>query len=259
MALCVATSADGIRIAFEVAGSGSPLILLHGLPGSAAGWREMGYVAQLALEFRVISIEGRGHGRSDKPRDAAAYGFERIAADVVAVADACGVDQFRCIGSSWGANTALRLAASNDRVTQVVAIGGVFGKAMSEERAAAVSAWWNAVIDAQRDGRLEATGLSAAEREEIKRVDPDAVVAAALGLLAWPNVEPEQLSVPTLLIVGGEDEPVLSSLDLHRDGMKKVGIAAHVLAGLDHRQTVERCDLTLPLIQSFLRNQPRAR
>ncbi len=162
---------------------------------------------------------------------------------------------FRCVGSSWGANAALRLAASDKRVTQVISIGGAFGKPMLEERAATVRAWWQAFIDAKRDGRLEKIGLSAIEQEELSLIDPDAVLAAALGLQSWPTVEPEQLSIPTLLIVGGEDKRVVNSLELHRAGMTKADIVAHILDGLDHRQTFERSDVTLPLIRSFLNHQ----
>lgn len=252
MTTCVTTSADGTRIAFEIAGSGSPLILLHGLPGSAARWCEAGYVDQLAQDFQVISIDSRGHGASDKPREPDAYHFNCIAEDILAVADACGVAMFRCLGSSWGANAALRLAAGNKRVTHVVAIGGVFGTTMSEERAERARKWWRSVIDANRDGRLDQIGLSSVERDELKAVDADAVLAAALGLQLWPAVEPNQLSIPTLLIVGGEDERVVDSLELRRAELTKAGIAVHILEGLDHRQTFERSDITLPLIQSFL-------
>ncbi len=124
---------------------------------------------------------------------------------------------------------------------------------MLEERAATVKAWWQAFIDAKRDGRLEEIGLSAIEREELSLIDPYAVQAAALGLQSWPSVEPEQLSIPTLLIVGGEDKRVLDSLEPYRTGMTKAGIVAHILDGLNHRQTFERSDVTLPFILSFLK------
>lgn len=253
-----ATSTDGTRIAFQVAGSGSPLILLHGLPGSAARWDEAGYVAKLARDFRVISIDSRGHGASGKPREPVAYHFDCIAADILAVADACDVVRFQCIGSSWGANAALRLAAINKRVTHVVSLGGIFGKPMSEERAVSVKVWWQTFIDAKRDERLDEIGLSATEREELRLIDPHAVLAATRGLQSWPAVEPEQLSIPTLLIVGGEDKRVLESLELHRASMMKAGIVARILDGLDHRQTFDRSDVTLPFIRSFLKPQPGA-
>jgi pimeloyl-ACP methyl ester carboxylesterase len=247
------TSSDGTQIAFQVSGSGDALILLHGLPGSASGWRDAGYVSTLERDFCVIAMESRGHGASGKPHDPAAYRFERIAADIMAVADACGAATFRCLGSSWGANAALRLTACTNRVERVVSIGGVFGIPISEDRANTARTWWEQFIDARQTGRLNELGLSDEELEELRVVDPQAVLAAALGLKWWPSLEPEQLSIPTLLIVGGEDERVLRSLAVHREGISRAGIQAVILDGVDHRKAFERSELTLPLIQAFLR------
>ena len=76
---------DGLRIHYEVAGSGDPLVLYHGLTGSGERWRDTGYVASLSDAHHLILIDARGHGGSDKPRDQAAYGRRRQATDVVAV------------------------------------------------------------------------------------------------------------------------------------------------------------------------------
>jgi pimeloyl-ACP methyl ester carboxylesterase len=58
---------DGLRIHYEVVGSGEPLLLYHGLTGSGERWRDTGYIAGLAEAYRLILIDARGHGQSDKP------------------------------------------------------------------------------------------------------------------------------------------------------------------------------------------------
>ena len=68
---------DGLRIHYEVVGSGSPLVLYHGLTGSGQRWRDTGYVAGLVEDYRLILIDARGHGESDKPHDQEAYGRRR--------------------------------------------------------------------------------------------------------------------------------------------------------------------------------------
>ena len=60
---------DGLQIHYEVEGQGPPLILLHWWTGSLEDWRLFGYVDALKDTYRLILIDARGHGQSDKPHD----------------------------------------------------------------------------------------------------------------------------------------------------------------------------------------------
>ena len=95
-----ATSNDLTRIAYDVSGSGTPFILLHGGGGSRADWHEAGYVVRLAKEFTVITVDLRGHGESGKPTDSACYTTEKMGQDILAVADACDTEHF-ILGSNY--------------------------------------------------------------------------------------------------------------------------------------------------------------
>jgi pimeloyl-ACP methyl ester carboxylesterase/predicted glycosyltransferase len=82
-------------------------------------------VPYLSNHFRVITMDGRGNGRSDRPLDAGAYSFDAYYEDFVAVLDAVGADRVAVIGVSVTSMTALRLAVEQpERVTHVVAAGG---------------------------------------------------------------------------------------------------------------------------------------
>ncbi len=59
----------GVRIHYQVEGDGPPLVLQHGLFWSVAGWSRVGYVDALKPHYRLILIDARGHGVSDKPHD----------------------------------------------------------------------------------------------------------------------------------------------------------------------------------------------
>ena len=96
------TSKDGTKIAYDVTGTGPAVILLHGGGQNRQVWHKPGYVARLAKEFTVISIDIRGNGESDKPAHVSAYHFERINEDILAVADAIKASRF----SLWGFCTA---------------------------------------------------------------------------------------------------------------------------------------------------------
>jgi len=65
----------GVQIRYEVEGAGPPLILQHGFTCSIEDWYEGGYVAVLKADHRLVLVDARGHGGSDKPRDSAAYTF----------------------------------------------------------------------------------------------------------------------------------------------------------------------------------------
>src|SRR3712207_4870218 len=93
---------DDTRIYYEVEGAGPPLVLLHGLSDSLASWRDYGFVAGLASDYRLILIDARGHGRSDKPHDPNAYGHAQRAADVAAVLDDLAIDRAHFLGYSLG-------------------------------------------------------------------------------------------------------------------------------------------------------------
>jgi pimeloyl-ACP methyl ester carboxylesterase len=63
---------DGVRIHYQVEGKGLPLFLHMGFSVDLTGWYEWGYVDALKDDYRVILIDPRGHGKSDKPHDPAA-------------------------------------------------------------------------------------------------------------------------------------------------------------------------------------------
>jgi pimeloyl-ACP methyl ester carboxylesterase len=115
---------DGIRVFWERYGSGSPTILL--LPTwsilHSRHWKFQ--IPYLARSHRVVTFDGRGNGRSDRPQDTAAYADTEFVADAVAVLDAVGAERAVIAGLSMGAGYALHLAADHpDRVLGAVFIG----------------------------------------------------------------------------------------------------------------------------------------
>ncbi|MEZ4501579.1 MAG: alpha/beta fold hydrolase [Dehalococcoidia bacterium] len=97
-----ASAEDGVRLNFEVEGSGPPLVMHHAFGGNLEDWREAGYVERLRERFRLILLDGRGHGRSDKPRDVEAYDFRTRVLDVVTVMREARVERGHLFGYSLG-------------------------------------------------------------------------------------------------------------------------------------------------------------
>ena len=76
---------SGVRIHYEVEGEGPPLVLHHGLAGCGEDWRDFGLTAVLRRTHRLILIDGRAFGASDKPHDPHAYTVAARVGDVTAV------------------------------------------------------------------------------------------------------------------------------------------------------------------------------
>ncbi len=115
---------DGVRLAYEVFGAGDQTILL--LPTwsivHARHWKAQ--VPYVARHFRVVTFDGRGNGRSDRPKGPKAYTEREFAADALAIMDATGSDRAALVSLSRGALWALLLAAEHpERVTVAAFIG----------------------------------------------------------------------------------------------------------------------------------------
>ena len=115
---------DGVRIFYEVFGSGEPTVLL--LPTwsiiHSRFWKAQ--VPYLARHCRVITFDGRGNGRSSRPESAAAYANADFVADALAVLDATGTARAALASLSLGAQWAALLAAHHpERVAGAVFIG----------------------------------------------------------------------------------------------------------------------------------------
>ncbi|MEM6371346.1 MAG: alpha/beta hydrolase [Pseudomonadota bacterium] len=101
-------SPDNTTIAYEVAGSGPPVLLLHGFPQTRAMWHAITPV--LAQGFTVITSDLRGYGDSGKPGAMQDMSFRKMAADQVALMRHLGFARFHLVGHDRGGRTAHRLA-----------------------------------------------------------------------------------------------------------------------------------------------------
>lgn len=115
---------EGIRIGYEVFGTGDPTILL--MPTwtiiHSRFWKFQ--VPYLSRYYRVITYDGPGNGRSDRSIDPERYSADAYAADAAAVLEECEVDRAIVVGLSLGAPYGLRLASLHpDRVAGLVFIG----------------------------------------------------------------------------------------------------------------------------------------
>ncbi|WP_439541526.1 alpha/beta fold hydrolase [Hyphomicrobium sp.] len=114
---------NGIEIAAWTAGSGPPVLLLHGYPQTSLCWRKI--APRLAEHFTVVLADLRGYGRSSKPPGGpghAAYSKRAMAADQVAVMRSFGFERFRLVGHDRGGRVAHRLALDHPAAVERLAV-----------------------------------------------------------------------------------------------------------------------------------------
>jgi pimeloyl-ACP methyl ester carboxylesterase len=130
----------GVTLNVATAGpqDGEAIILLHGFPESHRTWRYQ--IEALSDRYRVIAPDQRGFAGSDKPRGVENYETDKIITDVMAVADALGVEHFTLVGHDWGGAVAWGAAVLYPkRVTRLVIVNAphplIFQKTLIEDEA----------------------------------------------------------------------------------------------------------------------------
>lgn len=266
--------ANGISIHLAEAGEGEPLVLLHGWPQHWYAWRKV--IPALAEQYRVICPDLRGLGWTDAPRDG--YEKENLASDLLGVLDALELERVRLMAHDWGAFAGfLACLRAPERFERYVALGMIHPWFRPPRNPAALArAAYQFVIIAPVLGPLtvrrvpafistiltKAGAVPGAIGEEARQsyiaqfAEGDRALATAtlyrdfqlreLRPLAAGSYDDQRLTVPTLLIVGGEDPAVsleaLSGYEEHADDMRAEAIegAGHWLAEEDPGALLER-------------------
>lgn len=255
-----ATGPDGTRIAYEVHGEGPPVVLLHGSVLSRSVWRGTGYLAALAEHFRVVAVDLRGHGRSDKPVTADAYRREALAADVLAVLDEEGVSAAQVVGYSLGGSVGFTLlATAPSRVISLVSLAGPFGVPPGGVAEFVTPGYDEALADGGMDGLLAAWELTRGEpfdgqtRMALRANDPAAMRALLAAVDRDAGVSPWALpgmGTRTLLVAGDGDAGGLRSVRQAAALMPNARL--EVLPGRDHGSLLRPADAVLDLLVPFL-------
>jgi pimeloyl-ACP methyl ester carboxylesterase len=248
---------DGVRIHYRVDGDGEPLLLYHGLTGSGQRWRDTGYVAGLRDRYRLILIDARGHGRSDKPHDIAAYGRRKQAADVIAVLDNLGIETTNFWGHSLGGDIALTLGRHHPDRVRALIVTGYSPFAAEGQQLDEMADWANDFrdgIEAFVEGYEQRHGpLPADARARWLANDGEALYACVASMIAESDgsqVADLPHIIASTLFLTGTGEPFLARA---REAASLLPHGSFIaLEGLDHVQTFFRSDLLLPHVREFL-------
>ena len=253
VAVPYATNA-GVRVYYETEGKGPPLVLYTGFTGALQDWRDFGYVDALRHDFRLILIDPRGHGASDKPHDPAAYEYELRIADLTAVLDAEGVERAHFWGYSMGAAMGFATAVYAPHRLRSLVSGGPATNAMPTDPQAAIQ--WAAGIRAGGNAAIvtiwasQLGSLPASVRARLLSNDIEAL--AAHCLLGQPSDLLERLpriTLPTLIYCGNRDE-AYAGLQVVTERIPQARFIE--LKDMNHLQVFGQSSAILPHVRAFL-------
>jgi pimeloyl-ACP methyl ester carboxylesterase len=208
-------SSNGVKIRYLVAGTGEPVILVHGFASRAEMWRPL--LADLSKDHKVVAIDCRGHGKSDKPHDPDQYGMEMVY-DIVRLMDHLAMRKANLIGYSMGGAIVMKMLVEYPERFFTAVIGGSAGyRAGEPDRDAHLvkylqsgMSFSEAMFAAMPPGTPPP---SPEQREAMKRMDsiqdPRALAAQRLGnkglVINYESLKRNK--IPALIIYGGADNP----------------------------------------------------
>ena len=197
---------DGVRLHYELHGpdAGPPVVLVHGFASDyQLNWLGTRWQETLTnAGYRVVGLECRGHGASDKPHDPAAYSLAVMAADVGRLLDELHIAAARYIGYSMGARIGLQsIIDFPDRILKAV-LGGLGMSGAVEEA--------ESIARALRGGGADSPSALSFQRFASARPvnDLEALAACMEGMARSPRLDPARLAAirtPILLAVGDRD------------------------------------------------------
>lgn len=205
---------DGVAIYYEDHGSGAPVLLTHGYAASSRMWAHQ--VETFADRYRLITWDMRGHALSDSPESQTAYSEAATIDDMAAILDRSEVEAAVIGGHSLGGFMSLAFNLKYpERVRALILLGTGPGYRNPTGREG-----WNKTAEA-RARRYEERGLSAVSGTAEVRVSShrsaEGLARAARGMLAQFDSRVIEslpaIAVPTLVLVGANDEAFLNSSD----------------------------------------------
>ncbi len=242
---------DGVRIYYEVEGSGPAIVLYAGFTNAIRNWRDLGWIDGLRDAYTLVLIDPRGHGRSDAPDDPKLYLITRMAGDVPVVLDDLGIDRAHLLGFSMGARAGYWPAKlAPQRLISLTTIGGPVRPptGLIAERIVDFERGPAALADRYAG---ETSELPAAVREQILQNDTRPYITIVQARQFEDSVEDSLPSIDLpVLVYSGEDDVVYEEAKLAARLIP--GVTYISVPGLDHNQSFYRSDIALPHIRAFL-------
>ena len=264
------TTDDGVKLYYEEAGSGTPLVFVHEFAGDLRSWElQMAHFARL---YRCIAYNARGYPPSDVPQSIDRYSQDRACDDIRAVLDALKIDKAHIVGLSMGAFATLHFGIRYpERALSLTIAGGGYGSHPAQYEKFQTDAKANAQLMRDKGMAYFAANYGHPTRIQLKNKDPrgyahyvkllgeHSVEGSSNTMLGYQARRPslyglteqmKKIPVPALILAGDEEEPCLEACLLMKRCIPKAGLA--VLPKSGHTINLEEPALFNQLVEDFL-------
>jgi len=266
-----ATTDDGVRLYFEEAGAGTPVVFVHEYAGDLRSWEPQ--LRHFGQRYRAVAFNARGYPPSDVPQEVSRYAQARAADDIGAVLDHLGLDRAHVVGLSMGGFATLHFGFRHPARARSLTVAGC-GYGAEPDQRARFRAEAEAVADFIRNNGVAAfaekyaygpTRVQFENKDrrgfaEFKRMlaehDATGAINTQLGVQRErPSLydlvdEMRRLSVPTLVLTGDEDWPCLTPAILMKREIASAALA--VMPNCGHGINTESPDEFNRIVSTFL-------
>ena len=266
-----ATADDGVRLYYEVTGTGTPVLFVHEYAGDLRSWEPQ--LRHFGRRYQAIAYNARGYPPSDVPEDVAAYSQARAADDIAAVLDHLQIDRAHVVGLSMGGFATLHFGFRHPaRARSLVVAGCGYGAEPDQRDRFRAEAEAIAAFIAGTDmGAFAAKYAYGPTRVQFERKDPRGFAEfkqylsehSAIGShrtqLGVQRERPslydliddmKRLTVATLVLTGDEDWPCLNPAILMKRTIASAALA--VMANCGHTINLEDPDEFNRIVGTFL-------
>jgi pimeloyl-ACP methyl ester carboxylesterase len=265
------TTDDGVKLYYEEAGAGWPLVFVHEFAGDHRSYEQQ--MRYFARRYRCIAYNARGYPPSDIPEQEQKYSQERARDDIRVVLDELGISQAHIVGISMGGFATLHFGLAWPERARALVIGGCgYGaepgkqKQFQDEVEAAAARF--ETLEMEAAAKSYALG---ATRVQLQNKDPrgwdefrrmlieHSPVGSALTLRGVQKRRPslfdlvdqmKMLTVPVLIMTGDEDDPCIEASILMKRTIPSAGLVMLPCTG--HALNLEEPGLFNQLIDEFL-------
>jgi len=247
---------QGINIHYQVEGTiesnTSPLLLHHGFTQNLNRWHLAGYIEALRTNYKLILIDARGHGESDKPYDSEAYALELRVSDVVTVLDTLEIDKIHYWGFSMGGRVGFGVASSAPSRLESLIVGG------SHPYGRKIPAHLPKLDGNNPDAFLEGffgrigVDFKTVPAKIKKNIMENDFRALAAAMVDYPSLENSlaTITVPSLIYCGNNDR---NYNDAARCVEQLPNASFIPIEGFNHAQAFNQAERVLPHVTSFLK------
>jgi pimeloyl-ACP methyl ester carboxylesterase len=254
------TSNEGVKIHYEIEGQGPPLVLQHGFSGNTQEWRDLPYAEALKSGNRLVLIDARGHGESDKPLSRESYSGKLMTGDVVAVLDDAGIDRAGYFGYSMGGWIGFNLINRHPERFTCFILGGMSPYPFRLEDSSVLS-FIREILKAGQEGgpsasiawveSFEGAPIAEFRRKGYYEMDFQALAALyeVMSLELAHGLSLHPVGVPCLIFAGERDEFYAGA---KRSSQELLNARFVSLSGIEHIQAFAETSIVIPEVRKFL-------